>query len=92
MAGILFVYSRSSIAAAKRNAQRYREADGGQISWRNETLRRHGALEKPTNQDPVHQLMRGAKDKIADAAGKGDHTREGEENIKARKSRWRHLD
>jgi len=33
MAGLLFVYARSSIRAAKRNAERHRIADGGQISW-----------------------------------------------------------
>lgn len=46
MAGILFVYARTSIRAAKLNAQKHREADGGQISWRKESLRRHGQLEK----------------------------------------------
>lgn len=33
MASLLFVYTRSSIRAAKRNAERHRVADGGQISW-----------------------------------------------------------
>lgn len=33
MAGLLYVYSRSSIQAAKRNAKSHRIADGGQISW-----------------------------------------------------------
>ena len=33
MAGLLFVYSRTSIQAAKRNAKSHRIADGGQISW-----------------------------------------------------------
>lgn len=47
MATLLFVYSRSSIQAAKRNAQRHREADGGQINWNNENLRRHGQLSRP---------------------------------------------
>ena len=41
MALLLFIYSRSSIHAAKRNAARHREADGGQISWANENARRH---------------------------------------------------
>ncbi|KAF2184374.1 hypothetical protein K469DRAFT_579667 [Zopfia rhizophila CBS 207.26] len=49
MAGLLFVYSRTSIRAAKLNAQKHREADGGQISWYNESLRRHGQLEKVEN-------------------------------------------
>lgn len=47
MTCLLFVYSRSSIQAAKRDAARHRSADGGQISWRNESLRRHGALDRP---------------------------------------------
>lgn len=51
MACLLFVYARSSIQAAKRNAQSHREADGGQISWRNESLRRHGQLEIPGGKD-----------------------------------------
>lgn len=46
MAGLLFVYARTSIRAAKLNAQKHREADGGQISWHKESLRRHGQLER----------------------------------------------
>lgn len=49
MAGILFVYARTSIRAAKLNAQKHREADGGQISWHKESLRRHGQLERLDN-------------------------------------------
>lgn len=49
MAGLLFVYTRTSIRAAKLNAQKHREADGGQISWHNESLRRHGQMEKVDN-------------------------------------------
>ncbi|TVY51320.1 hypothetical protein LCER1_G006239, partial [Lachnellula cervina] len=50
MATILFVYARLSIQAAKRNAHLHREADGGQISWHNESLRRHGKLDAPEEQ------------------------------------------
>jgi hypothetical protein len=46
MAGLLFVYARTSIRAAKLNAQKHREADGGQISWHRESMRRHGMAEK----------------------------------------------
>ncbi|KAH7345947.1 hypothetical protein BKA66DRAFT_478520 [Pyrenochaeta sp. MPI-SDFR-AT-0127] len=46
MAGLLFVYARTSIRAAKLNAKKHREADGGQISWHKESMRRHGQLEK----------------------------------------------
>ena len=49
MAGLLFVYARTSIRAAKLNAQRHREADGGQISWHKESLRRHGQLDRLDN-------------------------------------------
>jgi hypothetical protein len=51
MALLLFFYSRTSIQAARLNAQKHREADGGQISWRNESLRRHGARERIGNGD-----------------------------------------
>lgn len=57
MAGVLFIYARTSIQAAKRNAQAHREADGGQISWRNESLRRHGVIEPPETQNSVKQLL-----------------------------------
>jgi hypothetical protein len=46
MAGLLFVYARTSIRAAKLNAQKHREADGGQISWHKESMRRHGMAER----------------------------------------------
>ena len=49
IAGLLFVYARTSIRAAKLNAQKHREADGGQISWHNEHLRRHGLSDKVEN-------------------------------------------
>lgn len=81
MAGLLFVYSRSSIQAAKRNAQRHREADGGQINWNNENLRRHGQLPPPDTQMPLGQRTREAVSRteptgevekiIRERAGKG---------------------
>jgi len=46
MAGLLFVYARTSIRSAKLNAKKHREADGGQISWHRESLRRHGQIER----------------------------------------------
>ena len=46
MATILFVWNRSSIHAAKRNAKMVRESDGGQINWKNEDLRRHGQIKR----------------------------------------------
>jgi hypothetical protein len=46
MAGLLYTYAVTSIRAAKRNAQLHREADGGQLDMRRESLRRHGLLEE----------------------------------------------
>ena len=46
MAGLLYTYAVTSIRAAKRNAQLHREADGGQVDMRKESLRRHGLLEE----------------------------------------------
>ncbi|KAL5120073.1 hypothetical protein ACEQ8H_001898 [Pleosporales sp. CAS-2024a] len=46
MASLLFLYARTSIRAAKLNAQKHREADGGQISWHKESMRRHGMAER----------------------------------------------
>lgn len=45
MAGLLYTYAFTSIRAAKRNAQLHREADGGQLDMRRESLRRHGVLD-----------------------------------------------
>lgn len=71
MAGLLFVYSRTSIKAAKRNAERHRMADGGQISWQNENQRRHGKREAPENQDTLRQLVFGTETKLEKVSGKG---------------------
>jgi len=49
MAGLLFVYARTSIRAANLNSKKHREADGGQISWHKESLRRHGQLDRVDN-------------------------------------------
>lgn len=48
MAILLFVYARTSIRAAKANAQRHRDADtgGGGLSLLAEHRRRHGKAEK----------------------------------------------
>ncbi len=71
MAGLLFIYSRSSIKAAKRNAERHRMADGGQICWQNENQRRHGKREVPENQDTLRQLVFGTENKLEKVLGKG---------------------
>ena len=87
MAGLLFVYSRSSIHAAKLNAARHRAADGGQISWYNESQRRHGALEKPQEQNLIKQLIADTQDKGEKVVGRGIRQSEEEEVLRARKGK-----
>ncbi|KAG4029391.1 hypothetical protein MFRU_016g01440 [Monilinia fructicola] len=72
MALLLFTYTRTSIRAAKQNAQKHREADGGQINWANESLRRHGQLDAPEEQKTVKQLLGTAKDNLEDLRSKVD--------------------
>jgi len=62
LSALFWVYSRTSIRAAKENARRHREADGGSISWRNEALRRHGALAKPETRTLIQELFSGGKE------------------------------
>ncbi|KAL9134178.1 MAG: hypothetical protein Q9175_004645 [Cornicularia normoerica] len=87
MAGLLFVYTRSSIHAAKRNAERHRAADGGQISWYNESQRRHGALEKPEELDLTKQLVADRQDKTGKVVVKGIRQSLEEEVLRARKGK-----
>lgn len=87
MAGLLFVYTRSSIHAAKRNAERHRAADGGQISWYNESQRRHGALEKPEELDLTKQLVADRQDKTGKVVVKGIRQSPEEEVLRARKGK-----
>lgn len=70
MACLLYVYSRTSIKAAKRNAEHHRIADGGQISWHNENQRRHGKLERPEDQATLTQLILGTESKAQKALDK----------------------
>ena len=60
MAGLLYSYSVTSIQAAKRNAKLHREADGGQLDTRKESLRRHGALDRVEG-TRGYELFRGAR-------------------------------
>lgn len=82
MALILFVYTRTSIRAAKANAQRHRQADtGGEgLSLLNEDRRRHG-LEPKLDQggnntvtqlasEVRQQLMGARKSKVEEVSGK----------------------
>lgn len=87
MAGILFVYARTSIQAAKRNAQKHREADGGQISWHNESLRRHGKLDSPEQGGTVAQIVGAVRE--GDVKGKGEGESESERILRERTGRGR---
>jgi hypothetical protein len=80
-------YTRSSIHAAKRNAALHREADGGQISWRNESLRRHGVIEPPEEQNTVKQLLGVGKNESVEKQDKRDTDQE--QILKARAARPR---
>ena len=85
MAGLLFIYARSSIYAAKRNAERHRTADGGQISWRNESQRRHGMLDKPKEELSLTGLLGWSKDEKSMLKSSRPQISKEEEAIKARK-------
>ena len=90
MAGMLYVYSHSSIQAAKRNASRHREADGGQINWNNEVMRRHGKLERPAEEGFVKEVFNTAKEKVDEVRGKARELEEkGGDSVKERLRRLR---
>lgn len=76
MAALLFVYTRTSIRAAKLNAQKHREADGGQISWRNESLRRHGQMDKIEQSSFKEALLSNVQVKKRPAEGEAGGTTE----------------
>lgn len=81
MAGILFVYARTSIRAAKLNAKKHREADGGQISWHKESLRRHGQLDRiDDDRDSLKEALMG------DLRGRGkkEPKRDGDKGVAER--------
>jgi len=86
MAGLLFVYARTSIRAAKLNAQKHREADGGQISWHKESMRRHGQLERLDNDTSTLKealqgdFSRSKKEKVAQEETKARTERSPEED------------
>jgi hypothetical protein len=69
MAAILFVYARTSIHAARLNAQKHRETDGGQLNWRNESLRRHGQLDKIDERALLKEALLGDKGAPAKEVG-----------------------
>jgi len=66
MACLLFVYTRTSIRAAKANAQRHREVDSGGegLSLLNESRRRHGKMEKLDGASTVSEIAAGAREQF----------------------------
>lgn len=58
---LFFVYSRRATQVAKRDAARYRAIDGGQLSWRNESLRRHGVMKPPETPSMLVALFASTK-------------------------------
>ena len=82
MACLLFVYTRTSIRAAKANAQRHRDADSGGegLNLLNESRRRHGMAERIEQGGSVSQLARQG------FAGKSRRVEDGEEKKEIAKS------
>lgn len=77
MACLLFVYTRTSIRAAKANAQRHRDVDsGGQgLDLLNESRRRHGIMNKVEDQGlggSVTELASQARQQLLGKKKKGD--------------------
>ncbi|RMZ92733.1 hypothetical protein DV736_g30, partial [Chaetothyriales sp. CBS 134916] len=64
MAGLLFTYAVTSIRAAKRNAKLHREADGGQVDMRKESLRQHGLADRVPG-TTTYELFRDAKQGVS---------------------------
>ncbi len=87
MAALLFVYSRTSIRAAKLNAQKQREADGGQISWKRESLRRHGQLETVSDRENLRDALWGKKEKEQEQVAKEEVVGKEEEAARGRMKR-----
>ena len=97
MALLLFVYARTSIRAAKANAQRHREADSGGegLSLLNESRRRHGMRESVERGGTVTQLasearaqiMGGNKKKTDGGAGEAGSGRSEDERLRALKGK-----
>ncbi|KAF2155574.1 hypothetical protein K461DRAFT_77124 [Myriangium duriaei CBS 260.36] len=85
MACLLFVYTRTSIRAAKTNAQRHRDADSGGegLNLLAESRRRHGLSDKVEHGGTVRQLgeqLVGKKGKTERGKVEGD---EAEEKLRA---------
>ena len=91
MACLLFVYTRTSIRAAKANAQRHRDADSGGegLDLLAESRRRHGRGEKLDQGSTISELAHGARDQFLGTSQKSEKLKgrspisESEERLKA---------
>jgi hypothetical protein len=91
MAVLLFVYARTSIRAAKANAQRHRDADSGGegLSLLQEHRRRHGLIDRvgTDGQGTVVELGKEIfgkeKNEKKDAGSAGSGRTEDEERLRA---------
>ncbi|KAL1296844.1 hypothetical protein AAFC00_004467 [Neodothiora populina] len=83
MAMILFVYTRTSIRAAKANAQRHRDADsGGQgLDLYNESRRRHGLADQVRDDKKYGAVGELASEARAQLLGKQSESEERRKEI-----------
>lgn len=95
MALLLFVYTRTSIRAAKANAQRHRDVDSGGegLSLLNEHRRRHGMAKKVEGDGGTvvelgRAILGGAsKGEVDGQAGRSEEEEEREKLLKMRMAR-----
>ncbi|RMZ79268.1 hypothetical protein DV737_g3483, partial [Chaetothyriales sp. CBS 132003] len=76
MAGLLFTYTITSIRAAKRNAKLHREADGGQVDMRKESLRQHGLGDKVPG-TTTYELFRDSRKDVSGVSAESKYMSEG---------------
>lgn len=83
MACILFVYTRTSIRAAKANAQRHRDADSGGegLDLLAESRRRHGRVDRLDQRGTLSELAHGAREQFL---GSSDKTQQPQQKLKGR--------
>ena len=83
MACLLFVYTQTSIRAAKANAQRHRDADSGGegVNLLAESRRRHGSAERIEQGGTVKQLAKGAQEQLLGARQKQSGSDGGKKTI-----------
>lgn len=83
MACLLFVYTRTSIRAAKANAQRHRDADSGGegLDLLAESRRRHGRGEKLDQSSTISELAHGAREQFLGTSQKSPEKLKGRSPI-----------